>query len=148
MFATLIVKVAIHYYGRLAAKQGWRFDSTYDHKDETGEPIPFVFLLGSGKVSPSLLNNLPMFPFYSLAHVILVTRKEILHNPLVRHENGNGVYDYDQSEVAIWLSALRVKAWSQHNGFCYSSFQTTRLQFFAALCFTRHILDRTPAHIR
>ncbi|KAK9070160.1 hypothetical protein SSX86_010560 [Deinandra increscens subsp. villosa] len=43
-------QVAIHYYGRLAAKQGWRFDSTYDHKDETGEPIPFVFVLGSGKV--------------------------------------------------------------------------------------------------
>ncbi|KAK6797085.1 hypothetical protein RDI58_004786 [Solanum bulbocastanum] len=42
--------VAIHYYGRLAAKQGWRFDSTYDHKDETGEPIPFSFVLGSGKV--------------------------------------------------------------------------------------------------
>ncbi|XP_010242070.1 PREDICTED: peptidyl-prolyl cis-trans isomerase FKBP17-1, chloroplastic isoform X4 [Nelumbo nucifera] len=30
-------QVAIHYYGRLAAKQGWRFDSTYDHKDEMGE---------------------------------------------------------------------------------------------------------------
>ncbi|KAI0495615.1 hypothetical protein KFK09_021917 [Dendrobium nobile] len=43
-------KVAIHYYGRLAAKQGWRFDSTYDHKDETGDPIPFVFVVGSGKV--------------------------------------------------------------------------------------------------
>ncbi|KAI8568579.1 hypothetical protein RHMOL_Rhmol02G0212200 [Rhododendron molle] len=43
-------QVAIHYYGRLAAKQGWRFDSTYDHKDEAGEPIPFIFLLGSGKV--------------------------------------------------------------------------------------------------
>ncbi|KAL7229432.1 hypothetical protein ACSBR2_008025 [Camellia fascicularis] len=43
-------QVAIHYYGRLAAKQGWRFDSTYDHKDETGESIPFVFILGSGKV--------------------------------------------------------------------------------------------------
>ncbi|OMO65851.1 Lipase, GDSL [Corchorus olitorius] len=43
-------QVAIHYYGRLAAKQGWRFDSTYDHKDSTGEPIPFVFTLGSGKV--------------------------------------------------------------------------------------------------
>ncbi|PHT62652.1 Peptidyl-prolyl cis-trans isomerase FKBP17-1, chloroplastic [Capsicum annuum] len=42
--------IAIHYYGRLAAKQGWRFDSTYDHKDETGEPIPFSFVLGSGKV--------------------------------------------------------------------------------------------------
>ncbi|KMZ74402.1 Peptidyl-prolyl cis-trans isomerase FKBP17-1, chloroplastic [Zostera marina] len=40
-------KVAIHYYGRLAAKQGWRFDSTYDHKDSTGVPIPFVFTIGS-----------------------------------------------------------------------------------------------------
>lgn len=47
-----IEKVAIHYYGRLAAKQGWRFDSTYDHKDETGEAIPFEFILGAGKVSP------------------------------------------------------------------------------------------------
>ncbi|XAR59397.1 Peptidylprolyl isomerase [Bertholletia excelsa] len=46
--------VAIHYYGRLAAKQGWRFDSTYDHKDETGEPIPFTFILGSGKVIPGI----------------------------------------------------------------------------------------------
>ncbi|KAK6268420.1 hypothetical protein QUC31_012580 [Theobroma cacao] len=43
-------QVVIHYYGRLAAKQGWRFDSTYDHKDGIGEPIPFVFTLGSGKV--------------------------------------------------------------------------------------------------
>lgn len=49
---TLFVKVAVHYYGRLAAKQGWRFDSTYDHRDENGEPIPFVFILGSGKVGP------------------------------------------------------------------------------------------------
>jgi FKBP-type peptidyl-prolyl cis-trans isomerase len=45
------MKVEIHYYGRLAAKQGWRFDSTYDHKDENGDPNPFVFVLGSGKVS-------------------------------------------------------------------------------------------------
>ena len=45
------LKVAIHYYGRLAAKQGWRFDSTYEHKDQNGEPSPFVFVLGSGKVS-------------------------------------------------------------------------------------------------
>ncbi|XP_004497604.1 peptidyl-prolyl cis-trans isomerase FKBP17-1, chloroplastic [Cicer arietinum] len=43
-------QVEIHYYGRLAAKQGWRFDSTYDHKDENGDPTPFVFVLGSGKV--------------------------------------------------------------------------------------------------
>ncbi|KAI4296962.1 hypothetical protein L6164_036877 [Bauhinia variegata] len=47
-------QVAIHYYGRLAAKQGWRFDSTYDHKDENGEPNPFVFVLGSGKVIPGI----------------------------------------------------------------------------------------------
>ncbi|XP_066317915.1 peptidyl-prolyl cis-trans isomerase FKBP17-1, chloroplastic-like [Miscanthus floridulus] len=47
-------QVAIHYYGRLAAKQGWRFDSTYDHKDETGDPMPFVFTLGSGKVIPGM----------------------------------------------------------------------------------------------
>lgn len=43
-------QVAIHYYGRLAAKQGWRFDSTYDHKDGNGDAVPFVFTLGSGKV--------------------------------------------------------------------------------------------------
>ncbi|KAM0950788.1 putative peptidylprolyl isomerase [Dioscorea sansibarensis] len=43
-------QIAIHYYGRLAAKQGWRFDSTYEHKDEAGDPVPFVFVLGSGKV--------------------------------------------------------------------------------------------------
>ncbi|OAY71477.1 peptidyl-prolyl cis-trans isomerase FKBP17-1, chloroplastic isoform X1 [Ananas comosus] len=43
-------QVAIHYYGRLAAKQGWRFDSTYEHKDAMGEPVPFVFVVGSGKV--------------------------------------------------------------------------------------------------
>lgn len=46
-------KVVIHYYGRLAAKQGWRFDSTYDHKDENGEAIPFEFVLGSGRVISS-----------------------------------------------------------------------------------------------
>lgn len=49
------MKVAVHYYGRLAAKQGWRFDTTYDHKDENGEPLPFTFVLGSGKVSQLLL---------------------------------------------------------------------------------------------
>ncbi|KAJ4810316.1 Peptidylprolyl isomerase [Rhynchospora pubera] len=47
-------EVAIHYYGRLAAKQGWRFNSTYDHKDETGYSIPFVFTIGSGKVIPGI----------------------------------------------------------------------------------------------
>ncbi|KAL1205253.1 Peptidyl-prolyl cis-trans isomerase FKBP17-1 [Cardamine amara subsp. amara] len=43
-------QIAIHYYGRLAAKQGWRFDSTYDHKDNNGEAVPFTFILGSNKV--------------------------------------------------------------------------------------------------
>lgn len=47
-------KVAIHYYARLAAKQGWRFDSTYDHKDNTGAPEPFVFVVGSGIVIEGL----------------------------------------------------------------------------------------------
>lgn len=57
-FLSFNVKVAVHYYGRLAAKQGWRFDSTYDHKDENGEPIPFVFFLGSGKVSPDIITQI------------------------------------------------------------------------------------------
>lgn len=39
-------KVEVHYYGRLAAKQGWRFDSTYDHKDFFGNPEPYVFTVG------------------------------------------------------------------------------------------------------
>lgn len=47
-------KVAIHYYARLAAKQGWRFDSTYDHKDSTGAPEPYVFTVGSGTVIAGL----------------------------------------------------------------------------------------------
>ncbi|GMH27739.1 hypothetical protein Nepgr_029582 [Nepenthes gracilis] len=47
-------RVAIHYYGRLAAKQGWRFDSTYDHKDDNGDSLPFVFVLGSGRVIPGI----------------------------------------------------------------------------------------------
>ncbi|XP_028549948.1 peptidyl-prolyl cis-trans isomerase FKBP17-1, chloroplastic [Dendrobium catenatum] len=36
--------------GNWQQKASWRFDSTYDHKDETGDPIPFVFVVGSGKV--------------------------------------------------------------------------------------------------
>ncbi|ESQ55387.1 hypothetical protein EUTSA_v10026156mg [Eutrema salsugineum] len=47
-------EIAIHYYGRLAAKQGWRFDSTYDHKDSNGESVPFTFILGSSKVIPGI----------------------------------------------------------------------------------------------
>ncbi|KAF3648812.1 hypothetical protein FXO38_17979 [Capsicum annuum] len=50
----VIGQVAIHYYGRLAAKQGWCFDSTYDHKDETGESIPFSFVLGSAKFASNV----------------------------------------------------------------------------------------------
>ncbi|EOA15606.1 hypothetical protein CARUB_v10005678mg [Capsella rubella] len=47
-------QIEIHYYGRLAAKQGWRFDSTYDHKDSSGEAVPFTFVLGSSKVIPGI----------------------------------------------------------------------------------------------
>lgn len=47
-------KVVIHYYARLAAKQGWRFDSTYDHKDQSGAPEPYVFVVGSGEVISGL----------------------------------------------------------------------------------------------
>ncbi|KAJ0247102.1 Peptidyl-prolyl cis-trans isomerase FKBP17-1 [Hirschfeldia incana] len=47
-------QVAIHYYGRLAAKQGWRFDSTYDHKDSSGDSVPFTFILGSTNVIPGI----------------------------------------------------------------------------------------------
>lgn len=47
-------KVAIHYYARLAAKQGWRFDSTYDHKDSAGGPQPYEFTVGSGNVIAGL----------------------------------------------------------------------------------------------
>ncbi|GAQ85995.1 FKBP-type peptidyl-prolyl cis-trans isomerase family protein [Klebsormidium nitens] len=43
-------KIAIHYYGRLGAKQGWRFDSSYEHKDLFGVPEPYVFTIGSGQV--------------------------------------------------------------------------------------------------
>lgn len=43
-------KVEVHYYGRLAAKQGWRFDSTYDHKDLFGNPEPYVFIVGDASV--------------------------------------------------------------------------------------------------
>ncbi|KAI3926524.1 hypothetical protein MKW92_003596, partial [Papaver armeniacum] len=31
----------------LKGSRGVKFDSTYDHKDETGAPIPFTFTLGS-----------------------------------------------------------------------------------------------------
>jgi len=43
-------KVEVHYYGRLGAKQGWRFDSTYDHKDFFGNPEPYVFTVGDASV--------------------------------------------------------------------------------------------------
>ncbi|XP_015063755.1 LOW QUALITY PROTEIN: peptidyl-prolyl cis-trans isomerase FKBP17-1, chloroplastic [Solanum pennellii] len=63
--------VAIHYYGRLAAKQGWRFDSTYDHKDETGEPIPFSFVLGSGKVISGIETAVKSMKVGGLRRVII-----------------------------------------------------------------------------
>eukprot|EP00897_Mesotaenium_endlicherianum_P009383 jgi/Mesen1/8473/ME000478S07961 len=47
-------RVAVHYYARLAAKQGWRFDATYDHKDADGAPQPFEFVIGSKEVIAGL----------------------------------------------------------------------------------------------
>ncbi|GJP34699.1 hypothetical protein CLOM_g19109 [Closterium sp. NIES-68] len=46
--------VAVHYYARLGAKQGWRFDSTFEHRDADGEAIPFEFVVGSPKVIQGL----------------------------------------------------------------------------------------------
>jgi FKBP-type peptidyl-prolyl cis-trans isomerase len=48
------LQVEIHYYARLAAKQGWRFDATYDHKDASGNPEPYVFTIASGTVIAGL----------------------------------------------------------------------------------------------
>ncbi|KAL6888462.1 hypothetical protein ACP4OV_009488 [Aristida adscensionis] len=64
-------QVAIHYYGRLAAKQGWRFDSTYDHKDETGDPMPFVFTIGSGKVISGIESAVKSMKVGGLCRVII-----------------------------------------------------------------------------
>ncbi|KAK1369226.1 Peptidylprolyl isomerase [Heracleum sosnowskyi] len=64
-------QVAIHYYGRLAAKQGWRFDSTYDHKDETGEPIPFNFILGSHNVISGIQAAVRSMKVGSIRRVII-----------------------------------------------------------------------------
>lgn len=79
---TLFVKVAVHYYGRLAAKQGWRFDSTYDHRDENGEPIPFEFILGSGKVGPPDRS----FLFRTLHIIYLSMAREKVSWWFTRHE--------------------------------------------------------------
>ncbi|KAJ7969280.1 Peptidylprolyl isomerase [Quillaja saponaria] len=64
-------QVAIHYFGRLGAKQGWRFDSTYDHKDVNGEPNPFVFVLGSGKVIPGIESAVRSMKVGSIRRVII-----------------------------------------------------------------------------
>lgn len=63
---TTCKKVAIHYYGRLAAKQGWRFDSTYDHKDDSGDSIPFVFVLGSNNVIAMLCIKQDIWSYFVL----------------------------------------------------------------------------------
>jgi hypothetical protein len=47
-------KVAVHYNGRLVAKQGWRFDSSYDNLDRFGEAIPFSFTVGDTGVIEGL----------------------------------------------------------------------------------------------
>ena len=41
----------MHYYARLAAKQGWRFDSSYDR---FGEALPFTFTIGDENVIEGL----------------------------------------------------------------------------------------------
>ncbi|KAL7128500.1 hypothetical protein ABFS83_13G000300 [Erythranthe nasuta] len=64
-------KVIIHYYGRLAAKQGWRFDSTYDHKDENGEPVPFEFVLGSGKVISEIESAVRLMKVGGIRRVVI-----------------------------------------------------------------------------
>ncbi|CAI5515334.1 unnamed protein product [Closterium sp. Naga37s-1] len=46
--------VAVHYYARLGAKQGWRFDNTLEHRDASGEAIPYEFVVGSPKVIQGL----------------------------------------------------------------------------------------------
>jgi FKBP-type peptidyl-prolyl cis-trans isomerase 2 len=46
--------VAVHYYARLVAKQGWRFDSSYDNLDRFGEAIPFSFTVGDEGVIEGL----------------------------------------------------------------------------------------------
>ncbi|XP_044495603.1 peptidyl-prolyl cis-trans isomerase FKBP17-1, chloroplastic isoform X2 [Mangifera indica] len=77
-------QVAIHYYGRLAAKQGWRFDSTYDHKDGSGEPVPFVFTLGSGKVIPGIEAAVRSMKFFDRQRLFTT-----IFNP-TRLANGEG----------------------------------------------------------
>ncbi|XP_050375262.1 peptidyl-prolyl cis-trans isomerase FKBP17-1, chloroplastic [Argentina anserina] len=64
-------QVSVHYYGRLAAKQGWRFDSTYDHKDENGEPSPFVFVVGSGKVISGIETAVKSMKVGSLRRIVI-----------------------------------------------------------------------------
>ena len=51
------IQVVVHYYARLAAKQGWRFDSTYEHKDDTGDAVPFEFVVGSSEVCNQAYNS-------------------------------------------------------------------------------------------
>ncbi|CAI7877870.1 unnamed protein product [Closterium sp. NIES-53] len=46
--------VAVHYYARLGAKQGWRFDNTFEHRDASGEAIPYEFVVGDPKVIQGL----------------------------------------------------------------------------------------------
>ncbi|GAB2220307.1 hypothetical protein Droror1_Dr00007951 [Drosera rotundifolia] len=64
-------QIAIHYYGRLAAKQGWRFDSTYDHKDGNGESLPFIFTLGSGKVIPGIETSVKSMKVGGIRRVVI-----------------------------------------------------------------------------
>ncbi|KAM5553892.1 peptidyl-prolyl cis-trans isomerase FKBP17-1, chloroplastic [Rosa sericea] len=64
-------QVSVHYYGRLAAKQGWRFDSTYDHKDENGEPTPFIFVVGTGKVISGIVTAVKSMKVGGLRRIVI-----------------------------------------------------------------------------
>eukprot|EP00240_Pyramimonas_obovata_P007470 CAMPEP_0118933908 /NCGR_PEP_ID=MMETSP1169-20130426/12939_1 /TAXON_ID=36882 /ORGANISM="Pyramimonas obovata, Strain CCMP722" /LENGTH=164 /DNA_ID=CAMNT_0006876737 /DNA_START=317 /DNA_END=811 /DNA_ORIENTATION=+ len=47
-------QVEVHYYGRLAAKQGWTFGSSYKDLDKFGSPVPFKFTVGDSNVIEGL----------------------------------------------------------------------------------------------
>eukprot|EP00242_Pyramimonas_sp_CCMP2087_P009918 CAMPEP_0198199346 /NCGR_PEP_ID=MMETSP1445-20131203/2660_1 /TAXON_ID=36898 /ORGANISM="Pyramimonas sp., Strain CCMP2087" /LENGTH=207 /DNA_ID=CAMNT_0043869171 /DNA_START=200 /DNA_END=823 /DNA_ORIENTATION=+ len=47
-------QVEVHYYARLAAKQGWTFGSSYKNLDKFGAPVPFQFTVGDANVIEGL----------------------------------------------------------------------------------------------
>mmetsp|Transcript_18464 Transcript_18464/g.46360 ORF Transcript_18464/g.46360 Transcript_18464/m.46360 type:complete len:260 (+) Transcript_18464:58-837(+) len=47
-------EVEINFTGRLASKQGWYFENTYQHKGPVGFPLPYRFTVGDGSVIEGL----------------------------------------------------------------------------------------------